>query len=54
MNIITLPVDFLDGMVSYVGSLFGSLSPLIMLAIGLPLGFWVIGKVISMVKTKAK
>jgi len=49
-----IPSSSMNMLVGWVGGLFDNLSALIMLAIGLPLGFWVIGKVISLVKTKQK
>jgi hypothetical protein len=38
---------------AYVGTFFTDLLPLIVLAIGLPLAFWVIKKVIGLAKAKA-
>ncbi len=51
---ITLPTDFISSLTAYIGDLFTDLNPLIVLAIGLPLGFWFIGKVISLVRGRAK
>ena len=50
--IITIPVDFVSNSLAYVGQLFTDLNLLIVLVIGLPLGFWVIRKVISLVRTR--
>lgn len=49
---ITLPVDFIDDMLAYVGGLFDDLSVVIILVIGLPLAFWVIRKTISLVRAR--
>lgn len=38
---------------AYVGNIFDDAKLLIILAIGLPLGFWVIGKVIGIVRLRA-
>jgi len=50
MNLISLPVDFIGSLTAYIGGIFDSLSPLILLAIGLPLGFWFIGRMIGTIK----
>lgn len=52
LTIITLPVDFVGNMLAYSGTLFTDLSLLIIVAIGLPVGFWVIKKAIGLVKTR--
>lgn len=39
-------------MVGYIGGLVTDFMPLIGLVIGLPLGFWVINKVVSMVRAR--
>jgi len=49
LALFTLPADALASTTAYIGDLFGSLSPYIFLAIGVPLGFYVIRKVISLV-----
>jgi hypothetical protein len=36
----------------YVGGIFTDVSPFILLAIGLPIGFWVIRKAISLVRAR--
>lgn len=41
-----------DGLMAYTGTLFTDLSALIILVIGLPLGFWVVRKVISLVRAR--
>lgn len=47
---ITLPGDFATTMLAYVGELFTDLTPAIGVIVGVPLGFWVVGKVISLIK----
>lgn len=49
---ITLPIDIAESMLAYAGALFTDLTPLVILAVGLPMGFWVIRKVIALVKTR--
>lgn len=48
--IITLGGTFASNTLAYVGQLFTDTSVIIYLAIGLPLGFWVIRKVISLIR----
>jgi len=43
-----MPAD----MLAYAGTLFTDLSLIVVLAVGLPLGFWVIRKVISLVRAR--
>jgi hypothetical protein len=52
--IITLPVGFAGDLLAYAGQLVTDLNVLIVLAIGIPVGFWVIKKVISLVASRAK
>jgi len=49
---LTLPEGFVTDTLTYVSDLFTDASLLIILAIGLPLGFWVIRKVISIVRAR--
>lgn len=51
-NYIELPVGFIDDCLAYVGGIFSDLKVVIILVIGLPLGFWVIRKVISLVRAR--
>lgn len=44
-----LPAD-ITAMLAYVGTTFTELSPIVAVAVGLPLSFWVIRKVIGLVK----
>jgi hypothetical protein len=50
--IITLPTNMATSMLAYAGQLFTDLSTLLLVLIGLPLGFWVVRKVLSLVKAK--
>lgn len=50
MSIIELPTTALADVVAYAGDLFTDTWVLIALAIGLPLAFWVIQKIIGMVR----
>jgi hypothetical protein len=49
---ITLPTDFVADVLEYSSGMFTDLSLLIILVIGLPLAFWVIRKVISLVRAR--
>ena len=51
---ITLPIDFIDNCLAYVGELFVDTTPIVLLVIGIPLGFYVINKVISLATTRAR
>lgn len=52
LSVITLPEGFVDDCLAYVGDMFTDLSLLIILIIGLPLAFWVISKVVSLVRAR--
>jgi len=54
MPLLTLPTDFVSNLTAYIGQLFTDLSPVIVLAIGLPLAFWFVKKTISIVRTRTK
>ncbi len=51
-NILTLDANFISDSLAYVGDLFTDLQVVIVLVIGLPLGFWVIRKTISLVRAR--
>jgi hypothetical protein len=51
---LTLPSSTISDLTAYVGGLFGDLSPLWILAIALPLGFWVISKVIGIITSHTR
>jgi len=48
----TVTTSTTDGILAHVGNLFTDLLPLIILVVGLPLGFWIIRKVINLVKAR--
>jgi len=52
--IITLPTTALGDVTQYAGELFSNLWVLVALAIGIPLGFYIINRVISLVRAHAK
>jgi hypothetical protein len=47
---ITLPGSFVADITAYGGQLFTDLSTVVILAIGLPVGFWIIGKVVGLAR----
>ncbi|GAH91651.1 unnamed protein product [marine sediment metagenome] len=49
---ITIPAEFPTDLLAYAGELFTDLSLLIVLAVGLPMAFWVIRKTISLVRAR--
>jgi len=51
---ITLPAEAVSQLTAYIGTLFSDLWVLIALAIGIPLAFYVIGKVISLVRGRTR
>ncbi len=51
--ILTVTAGDITGLLAYASGLFTDFNVLILLAIGLPLGFWVIKKVIGLVKARA-
>jgi hypothetical protein len=52
--IITIASGSLASILAYAGQLFTDLELLVILAIGLPVGFWVISKAIGLVRARAK
>jgi len=53
-DLFTLPTAAVASTTAYIGDLFTDLGPFVWLAIGIPLGFFVIRKVISMVAGRAR
>ncbi|GAH95846.1 unnamed protein product [marine sediment metagenome] len=51
-TIITFNATSLASVMTYVDTLFTDMNLIIILAIGLPLGFWVIRKVISLIRVR--
>jgi len=54
LALFTLPSDAIASTTAYIGDLFTSLSVFVWLAIGIPLGFYVIKKVISLVAGRVR
>lgn len=52
-NYVDVNATSVDNVVAYITNLFSDVSVFIWLAIGIPLGFWVIKKVISLVRVRA-
>ena len=48
LALFTLPADALSTTTAYIGSLITDVGPFVWLAIGIPLGFYVIKKVIGL------
>jgi len=51
-TLITLPENFVSDMTAWVGNVFTDLAPLIVIAIGLPLAFWGISRVIGLFRMR--
>jgi len=51
-SILEFTTPSVDGILAYTGTLFTDLAGLIVLIIGLPLAFWVVRKVISVVRSR--
>jgi len=51
-GIVDIDNGFTGGIMALVSSAFSGISPIIILAIGLPLGFWFIRKVIAMIRVE--
>jgi len=49
LSLFTLPEGAVSSTTAYIGDLIGDLGPLVWLAIGVPLGFYVIRKVVSLI-----
>lgn len=52
LSFITIPSEFATSTLAYAGALFTDLTLVVYLAIGLPMGFWVIRKVIGLVRAR--
>jgi hypothetical protein len=48
LSLFTLPTDALSSTTAYIGSIITDVGPFVWLAIGIPLGFYVIKKVVSL------
>lgn len=51
-SILSFTSDSLSAVLTYPAQIFDDLSLLIMLIVGLPLGFWVIRKVVALVRAR--
>ncbi len=49
---ITFPTDFIASLQSVVGEVFSDVSVLLAIVIGLPLAFWVVRRVIGLVRIR--
>jgi len=47
-SILTIPDTFVTSTLAYVGGLATDLYPILAVVVGLPLGFWVLRKLISL------
>jgi len=52
LSVLTLPENFVASALVYVSDLFTDLSTILILVVGLPLGFWIIRKTISLVRAR--
>jgi len=52
MDILDVATGFASDVLAYTGNMFGDLSVVIILVIGLPLAFWVIRKTISLIRAR--
>lgn len=52
LTLIGLPAGLLTAALGYVDTIFGELYPLVALCIGLPLAFWAIRKIVSLVRAR--
>jgi len=50
-SIITLPTSTVSDLLAYAGALFTDLSPVFFLLVGVPFGFWLISKIIGLVRS---
>lgn len=53
-SLITLPSSTISDLVAYVGTLVQDTAPLWIFAIGLPLGFWAVSKIIGIITTHTR
>lgn len=51
-SIIPITAQFITASVGYINTVFGDVILLVALVIGLPLAFWVLRKVISLVRAR--
>lgn len=48
IGLITLPPDAVSSSIAYIGEIFTGVGPFVWVAIGVPLGFYVVKKVIGL------
>jgi len=53
-GLFTLPSDFLTSTLGYVGDTLESVWPVVALAIGIPLAFYIVRKVIALIGSRAR
>ena len=49
---ITLPTGFTTGLTTNIGTVFSDVGPLLLIAVGIPFGVYVIKKVLSLIPKK--
>jgi F0F1-type ATP synthase assembly protein I len=52
LTLITIGDSFLTGALAYVSTLFDDLGLVVVLVIGLPLAFWVIRRIVGLVRLR--
>ena len=52
LTLITIGSDFVASTTAYIGQLFTDVSLVVMLVIGLPLAFWVIRRIVGLVRLR--
>lgn len=53
-TILTVPASSTEDLLAFAGALFTDLWPLLIIAVGIPLAFYIIGRVISTVKVASR
>jgi hypothetical protein len=54
LSIITIPTNAAADMLAYSGTLFTDLWPILLVVVGVPFGFYVVSKTISLFRKHAK
>lgn len=54
LSLITLPTDAVATLTANIGTLTTDLFPVIALAIGLPLAFWAVSRIIGLFRVRSK
>ena len=52
LTLLTIGTSTIAGMTAYVGQLFDDLGLIVVLVIGLPLAFWVIRRIVGLVRLR--